>query len=109
MSEVPFPFTATVSLFDSTDTLLASFDVPGFMQNHADNSAVVIGALDSTFDIARIQFSATAACAQGALDGSFAINRLDLLTDPVPEPASVSLVFLGLAAACWRAGRSSNR
>ena len=81
------PFTATISLFDSSYLLLGSFTTisapkPG---------ALFIGAYDTVSDVWAVQFEASAI--GGPFQPSFAIGTMRL--DLVPEPAS--LVLMGSA------------
>ncbi len=95
ISEDSFPFTAYLKLFDPNGALLGSFTADGNMNNHADNSAVVLGAIDTEASIARVELFASAECAPGAFHNSFTINRLDLLID-VPEPTTLIPVMLAM-------------
>ncbi len=95
ISEDSFPFTAYLKLFDPNGALLGSFTADGNMNNHADNSAVVLGAIDTEASIARVELFASAECAPGAFQNSFTINRLDLLID-VPEPTTLIPVMLAM-------------
>jgi len=96
ISAVPFPFTETLDLFGSAHNLLASFSVPGFMDDAADNSAVFIGATDTVAEIASAEFFTPTTT--GPVPGGFTINQVSLLT-AVPEPASVVLLATGLLGA----------
>lgn len=85
-------FRAKIEAFDAGNVSLGSFTVPGDSNPNADNSAIFLGVLSDALDIAKIVYS---------VDGTtqdFAINRLDIVVQQVPEPASASLVILGLLA-----------
>ena len=86
----PFPFAAGIRVYDSANNLMATFTLPGVMDNTADNSAVFIGVKDSTGpNIARVEFFTTTTT--GPFPGSFAINQLRLLDSPPELPKRSSL------------------
>jgi hypothetical protein len=84
----PVTFNGVIKLFDTTNTLLATFSSAGIMNSLADNSAVFLGALDSTADIKSVQFSTTDPFGIG-------INKLSIV--PTPLPAAFPLLAAGLA------------
>ncbi|HEY9604073.1 MAG TPA: hypothetical protein V6C85_20840 [Allocoleopsis sp.] len=79
-------FTAFVSAFDSTGTLLGAFQVPGTSSLTLDNSAVFLGVSSDTPNISKLVYSTSAS------DRAFAINTLTITA--VPEATST----LGLLA-----------
>jgi len=89
------PFTATVSIYDSTDTLLGSFNFNGDSTD-APGTALFAGAVSSAADVSSIVFSVDTG------GGNFAIDTLDLNTNGagagVPD-TSATLALLALAVA----------
>jgi len=95
----PYPFVEGIHVYDSSNDLLATFTVPGFMDDLGNNSAVFIGVQDlSGANIARVEFFTTTQA--GQCPGSFAINQLSLVDslDPVATPEPKSLTLFGTAA-----------
>jgi len=92
-------FTAFLNSYDSIGNLLHSDTFSGNSTDAHDNSAIFIGVLNDTANIAKIEL--------GILDtstpGSFAINRLDLKR--VPESGE----YLGLAFALTLVGMGVGR
>ncbi|VAV90778.1 hypothetical protein MNBD_ALPHA02-147 [hydrothermal vent metagenome] len=100
-------FTAEITAFDSLGGLLASYSLDGRSTNISDNSAIFIGILSDTLNIAMLTFNLT----NGR---GFAINRLDVTnstpqqqqpptpTLQVPEPGIFTLFGLGLLAMFYR-------
>ena len=84
----PVAFNGTIKLFDTGNALLATFSSPGLMNSLADNSAVFLGALDSTADIKSVQFSSDQTFGVG-------INKISIV--PTPLPAAFPLLAAGLA------------
>jgi hypothetical protein len=83
----PYYFTEVLTLYDSAHNQIGQFVAAGVMDTANDNSAVFIGALDSTADIKYAEFNALP---EGP---GFAINRLDFVTAAaVPEPDSLALL-----------------
>jgi hypothetical protein len=96
ISGAPVAFTEEIKLFDVGGGMIADYTATGEMDTAADNSAVFIGALDTTADIARVEFS-TPTTGIGGVDGSFAINQVSLV-DSVPEPATWAMMMLGFGS-----------
>jgi hypothetical protein len=101
----PYPFVEGIHVYNSSNDLLATFTVPGFMDDLGNNSAVFIGVQDlSGANIARVQFFTTTQT--GPWPGSFAINQLSLVDsvdsvttlDAVATPEPKSLTLFGTAA-----------
>jgi hypothetical protein len=102
------PITAQLKAFDSAGVLLESYtlEVPAFTNGAADNGAPFLGIVRASADISRLEFSALPYEIAGL--GTFeavAINRIELLTSPIPEPSSAWLLMLGLPLAAWAAQR----
>jgi uncharacterized repeat protein (TIGR01451 family) len=77
-------FTGVVAAYDGGGGLLGEFSLDGeVLTDTGDNSAIFLGVLSDTADIARIEFS---------LDGelAFGINQVDIVRIP-PAPALVAL------------------
>lgn len=97
-------FVGRLSVFGATDNLLESVTFGGESNFNADNSAIFLGLTRAVADIDRIEFSVEG----GSLNSDFAlaINQLDFglrgTGVPVPEPGSLALVGVALAAAAWR-------
>lgn len=91
-------FDGTLSVYDSTNTLMDSFTVGGTTGLDNDGSALFLGARSDLRDIMSIQLSVNT---QGGSTG-FSVNQMSLDTlDPVtgvPEPSSFALVAGALAA-----------
>ena len=93
VSDAPVPFTEHLVLFDSSNNQLASFTAKGFTDNHADNSAVWIGAIDSIAAIKTAEFYITGAETE-PFGNAYAFNRVSITT--VPEPSTLALLSMGL-------------
>jgi hypothetical protein len=94
-------FTANLEVFNGAISL-GSFDVVGVMDQAEDGSAPFLGALSDAKNIDKAVFTLTANTGSG-----FGVNRLlttDTPTDvtAVPEPATLSLVGLGVLGAMVR-------
>lgn len=75
-SDVFATFTGVVAAFDSSGGLLGEFSLEGeVLANTGDNSAIFLGILSDSADIARIEFSLS----EGL---GFGINRVDIVTGP---------------------------
>jgi hypothetical protein len=98
-SDASGPFTAEIIAFAANGDVLGSFTENGVAAATFDNSAIFIGVLSDTNNIASIQFDLTSAA---AIQNDFAIGPLDLNTT-VPEPTSLAL--LGTVLVCVGAVR----
>jgi PEP-CTERM motif len=91
-------FTAQIALYDGA-TLLGSYTEAGDGEDTDDNTAIFLGAIDSTgANITSAVFSLTAA--PGDTTDDLAINDVSLLDGPVgaPEPGTLGLLGAGLLA-----------
>jgi hypothetical protein len=91
------PITAQLKAFDSAGVLLESYTLEGITTSAADNSALFLGIVRAQADITRLEFSVLP-YQVGSL-GVFeavAINRVELLTSPIPEPSAALLLIFGL-------------
>lgn len=89
-------FVATIEAFDSGNNSLGSFNVNGNGTTNNDNSAIFVGVLSTSADIARISFSVSST-------QDFAINQFDIVTGvalpnnvPLPAAAFAAPVLAGL-------------
>ena len=89
-------FTATIAAYGSGG-LLGTFSLDGISNGDADGSAIFLGIFDPTGSITSVTFDVEG-------DGNFAINAP--LVNAVPEPGTLTLVGLGLAAAVLRLRRT---
>ncbi len=93
-------FMAFIAAYDRNNTLLGSFSVPGTSSLALDNSALFLGVLSDTPNIARIVYSTSES------DRAIGLNKLSLNTSAaVPEPSSMAAMALagfGLFAARQR-------
>ncbi len=99
-------FIGMLSAFDASNNLLESVSLDGTSTfGNGDNSAIFLGMTRASADIDRIEFSVTFNDPLAA-DFALAINQLDFglrgTGVPVPEPGSLALVGVALAAAAWR-------
>jgi hypothetical protein len=72
-------FTATINVYDASNTLIGSFNLAGNSTNAADNSAIFLGVKDNAPTIKRIEYTVNTS------EGYFAINQLDLIDPEAPE------------------------
>ena len=77
-------FTAFISAFDETNTLLGTFEAAGTSSLALDNSALFLGVRSDTANISRVVYRTSVP------DRAVAINTLSLVDDSVgvPEPTS---------------------
>lgn len=87
-------FTGTLRFFDAASLLLGSVTSSGTSSLVPDNSAPFIGGFSGTLDIKKVEISVDTVLGNQA----FGINQMSLITTAVPEPGSVLLFSLGLAA-----------
>jgi hypothetical protein len=88
----------TAEIIASNGGVLGSFTENGTSNGNGDNSAIFIGALSDTANIAEIKFELPAAASE---PNDFAIGPLALNTSAVagvPEPGSLALLGFGLAS-----------
>ena len=86
-------FIGFIEAFDATNTPLGSFTLSGNSYGYADNSAIFLGVMDTTADIARIVYDVSSS---DGLPNAFALNQLDLRTTAVPLPGTLVLLGSGL-------------
>lgn len=94
---VPGPFTATVTAYDTSHTLIGTFTELGISAYTADNSAIFIGVQNNVADIRYLTFNVTS---QTGNEPDFAVNALSIADTPVnsvplPSTACIGLVLLG--------------
>jgi hypothetical protein len=97
-------FTATIEAFNSSNISLGSFSLNGNGSRSGDNSAIFIGLLNTSNDIAKVTFNVS-----GSRFSDFAINQLSLKTStPIPTPALLpGLIGMGVAAYRNRKGAAT--
>ena len=93
-------FVAELKLFDAAGSLIGDFIVQGFAAATGDNSAVFLGARNSSATIQRAEFSVL-----GSND--FALNQLSLVA--TPEPGTMLLFATGGLALLGYARRRRQR
>jgi hypothetical protein len=90
-------FTAIIEAFNSSNISLGSFSLDGRTSGNGDNSAIFLGLLDTSNNIAKVTFNIS-----GSSSPDFAINQLSLKTStPVPTPALLP-GLIGMGAAAYR-------
>jgi hypothetical protein len=90
-------FTAIIEAFNSSNISLGSFSLNGNGSSNGDNSAIFIGLLNTSNNIAKVTFNIS-----GSSLPDFAINQLSLKTStPIPTPALLP-GLIGMGAAAYR-------
>lgn len=85
-------FIGSIAAFDTNDTLLGAFSVPGTSSQLLDNSAQFLGISSDSANISKLVFSTSVE------ERAFGINALSIEAKPVPEPtSSIVTTTLGLA------------
>ncbi len=98
-------FIATLSSFDSLGNLLRTDTFNGTSTQAGDDSAIYLGVLSDTENVAKIQFTVQP---KDPIVGSFAINQLDLKRSFVPDSGSLTLLFgLSVIGMSWARFRRS--
>lgn len=102
-SESQEAFTASIQVYDANNNLLNTFSQIGFSNNHADNSAMFLGVVDSAAGFSKVVLSVTTSTG----NDPFAINALSLNTShpellAVPESSSAVLFASGSLLLLWR-------
>ena len=91
------PFTATIHVYDASNTLIGSFNSAGNSTGDADNSAIFLGVMDTSPTIKRIEYSVISSAPPF---NDFAINQLDLIDPSQPIPTMNEwgiIIFIALA------------
>jgi hypothetical protein len=93
-------FNGVISVYDALDNLLETYTRPGDSTTDQDGSALFLGILRGTADIARVAF-AVSFDDPGITDLSLTVNQVDLvdLVDQVPAPGTIALLTPGLLGA----------
>lgn len=94
------PYTAFMDLYDSSDSLLGEVSVAGTSVTDPDDSIPYIGALSDSADISYVMFWVNVGNPSFPKQGDLAFTTVDFNLpglQPVPEPASLALIFAGLA------------
>jgi hypothetical protein len=100
------PVTFTIVAFDAAGFILEGYALDGVTTGAADNSAPFLGILRPQADIARLEFGALPYTVPNTgVFEAVGINRVELATSPIPEPAAAWLLMLGLPLAAWAAQR----
>jgi hypothetical protein len=89
-------FTATIAAYDAASDLLGIGTYT--VDSDGNGDPVFLGLLDTDPDIASVVFNVTSVPTNGTTD--FVLDSLQL-TDPTPEPGSLSLLVIGFAGLGW--------
>ena len=76
ISSAAVPFIENMVLFGTSGQILATFTAAGVMDTAADNSAVYIGAVDTSAEIQAVQFFISGS--SNGLNDAYCLNRLSL-------------------------------
>jgi PEP-CTERM motif len=93
-------FTARIEAFGAGNVSLGFFTRLGNSTAAGDDSAIFFGILSSAADIRSINMSLTSSGGGLGDVTDFAINSPRIQSAPVPEPASMALLAIGIAALC---------
>ncbi len=92
-------FTATINVYDASNNLIGTFNFNGNSNGNADNSAIFLGAADTSPTIKRIEYSVVSSATP---NDDFAVNQLDIIDPPTTVPTMTEwgmIIFMALAAA----------
>ena len=98
-------FTAFLSAFDDGGNLLGSFSLPGTSSGALDNSALFLGVISESANIARLVYSTNAS------NRAIGINTVSISTRTIPEPAALfGLLVVATSGISWfsRSQQDSN-
>ena len=96
------PITAGIEAFDSSNHLLGSFAENGITSNANDDSAIFIGILGSTDDIAKIKIFINNPGSPAFAIGPLSTASADVSAVPLPPSMILfSTALAGLAACSW--------
>ncbi len=93
-------FTAFLSAFDDEKNLLGSFSRPGTSSGALDNSALFLGVISESANIARLVYSTNAS------NRAIGINTVSISTRTIPEPAALfGLLLVATSGIFWRGSK----
>jgi PEP-CTERM motif len=99
VNQNPGSFTGTIEFFNAANLSLGVLTTLGTSSFDNDGSAAFLGGVGNLLEISKVSISVSKSY-DGFVDlegTSLAINQLNLVTTPVPEPTSALLLALGLA------------